>query len=238
MQSSAAVADAAIAATTVTAAKSGPFLIVVCGGSASGKTMFAHLLKTRLNSERVFILSMDHFYRNFTEEEKKEILKEEFNFDSPDALDIDCAHDLIVKMKSGEAVNVPSYSFTKHAREAHTTLVPSMDIIIFEGILSLHDDRIVDMADKKVFVSADEDTRLNRRLTRDARERGRTEESTRAQHEKFVEPAYRAYIAPCANKLGTNGLLVENNEGQNLEPHVESLAKEIREEMKWRGVSL
>ncbi|CDW79076.1 uridine kinase [Stylonychia lemnae] len=120
-----------------------------------------------------------------------------YNFDHPNALDFDCAHQVIKDLLAGNDSKVPIYDFTSHQRtENQMEDVVSAPIVIFEGILSLYDIRIRDLMDLKIFVLTDDDVRLARRLLRDCSERGRTIDGVLYQYNRFVKKSYDEYIKP------------------------------------------
>lgn len=92
--------------------------------------------------------------------------KNEYNFDHPDAFDIDLMVDVLRKLKEGRKVDVPIYNFVTHQREAVTKTMYGANVIIFEGILAFHSQEVLEMLDMKVFVDTDADIRLARRLKR------------------------------------------------------------------------
>lgn len=122
--------------------------------------------------------------------------RNEYNFDHPDAFDIDLMVDVLRKLKDGRKVDVPIYNFVTHARETTTKTMYGANVIIFEGILVFHSPEILDMLDMKVFVDTDADIRLARRLRRDITQRGRDIEGVLKQYSTMVKPSYSNYIAP------------------------------------------
>lgn len=70
------------------------------------------------------------------------------------------------------------------------------DVIILEGILVLHDPRVRDLMNMKIFVDTDSDVRLARRIQRDTVERGRNIENVLDQYTKFVKPSFDEFILP------------------------------------------
>jgi len=174
-----------------------PFIIGVCGGSASGKTTVCDMIDKRLGTQRVVIVSLDSYYRALTHDQIELAHAAEFNFDHPDAFDWELLYEQLDQLRKGKSVNIPVYDFASHSRlkEKHTTIHGSViDVILFEGILSFHSTAVRDLFDMKIFVDTDSDTRLARRVLRDIRERGRSLESVLSQYEKFVKPAFDQYI--------------------------------------------
>ncbi|XP_050323658.1 uridine-cytidine kinase-like 1 isoform X1 [Bactrocera neohumeralis] len=173
-----------------------PFVIGVCGGSASGKTTVAQKIIESLSVPWVTLLSMDCFYKILTEKQHEQALLNEYNFDHPDAFDIDLLVEVLTKLKEGRMVEVPIYNFVTHSRESKTKTMYGANVIIFEGILAFHSPEILKLLDMKVFVDTDADIRLARRLKRDISQRGRDLSGVLKQYLTMVKPSYANYIAP------------------------------------------
>ncbi|XP_017973284.1 PREDICTED: uridine kinase-like protein 1, chloroplastic isoform X1 [Theobroma cacao] len=172
-----------------------PFVIGVSGGTASGKTTVCDKIIHQLHDHRVVLVNQDSFYRGLTDEEVK--LVHEFNFDHPDAFDTEQMLECICKLKSGQSVHLPIYDFKQHRRRSDSfRQVNASEVIILEGILVLHDQRVRQLMNMKIFVDADADVRLARRINRDTVERGRTLQSVLEQYAKFVKPAFDDFILP------------------------------------------
>ncbi|RDD41312.1 Uridine-cytidine kinase-like 1 [Trichoplax sp. H2] len=172
------------------------FVIGLCGGSASGKTSLARKIIESLNVPWVTMLSMDAFYKVLSEEKHLLANQNEYNFDCPDAIDYDVAVSTLRKLKEGKQVEIPVYDFTTHTRLEETKTVYGANVIIFEGIVSFCNKELLELMDMKIFVDADSDIRLARRLRRDIYERGRDLEGILKQYHKSVKPSYEEYIAP------------------------------------------
>ncbi|XP_077496691.1 uridine-cytidine kinase-like lethal (2) k01209 isoform X4 [Amblyomma americanum] len=173
-----------------------PFVIGICGGSASGKTTVAKKIIEALNVPWVTLLSMDSFYKVLGEEQHKLADDNQFNFDHPDAFDFDLLIETLKKLKEGKRVEVPIYNFVTHSREKRFKFMYGANVIIFEGILCFTNKELLNMMDMKIFIDTDSDIRLARRLKRDITERGRDLEGCLGQYERFVKPAFDHYIAP------------------------------------------
>lgn len=169
-----------------------PILILLCGASASGKSLVASKIGKYMND--ITSISMDNFYRGLDDNEKKNV--DEYNFDDPNAIDMELFADCIHKLKMGLSVDIPVYDFKTHSRTIEIIPVKPTKIIIVEGIFSFYDKSIRDMADIKVYIDASAETRLFRRIKRDIGERGRDIDSVEIQYKKFVVPAYEKYIEP------------------------------------------
>lgn len=70
------------------------------------------------------------------------------------------------------------------------------NVIIFEGILTFYNPKVLSMLDMKIFVDTDADIRLARRLKRDISQRGRDLEGVIKQYTSMVQPSFNHYIAP------------------------------------------
>lgn len=172
-----------------------PFVIGVSGGTASGKTTVCDMIIQQLHDHRVVLVNQDSFYRGLTAEELQRV--HEYNFDHPDAFDTEQFIECIEKLRSGQSVQVPIYDFKTHRRRTDTfRQVNASDVIILEGILLFHDPHVRSFMDMKIFVDADADVRLARRIRRDTVERGRDMNSILEQYAKFVKPAFDDFVLP------------------------------------------
>ncbi|KAF2829200.1 uridine-cytidine kinase 2 [Ophiobolus disseminans] len=149
-----------------------------------------------LNLPWVVILSMDSFYKPLTPEQSAAAFRNEFDFDAPQAIDFDVLVNRLKDIKNGKVAEVPIYSFEKHARLDKTTTIYSPHVLILEGIFALHDPRVLDLLDLKIFAEADADLCLSRRLVRDVKERARDIEGCIKQWFRFVKPNFYKYVAP------------------------------------------
>ncbi|KAL2246848.1 uridine kinase-like protein 1, chloroplastic [Sesamum indicum] len=172
-----------------------PFVIGVSGGTASGKTTVCDMIIQQLHDHRVVLVNQDSFYRGLTPAELKRV--HEYNFDHPDAFDTEQLLECAEKLKSGQSVHIPIYDFKTHQRCSDDfRQVNASDVIILEGILVFHDQRVRNMMNMKIFVDTDADVRLARRIRRDTVERGRDINSVLEQYAKFVKPAFDDFILP------------------------------------------
>ncbi|KAH1091827.1 hypothetical protein J1N35_019084 [Gossypium stocksii] len=172
-----------------------PFVIGVSGGTASGKTTVCDMIIQQLHDHRVVLVNQDSFYRGLNTEELKRV--HEYNFDHPDAFDTEQLLECVEKLKSGQSVQVPIYDFKQHRRSSDSfRQVNASDVIILEGILVFHDQRVRNLMNMKIFVDTDADVRLARRIRRDTVERGRDVNSVLEQYAKFVKPAFDDFVLP------------------------------------------
>ena len=139
-----------------------PFLVGITGGTASGKTTLCQeIFKNLKGVHDCVLLSMDNFYYGLSEEDHENA--DNYNFDHPNSLDFDAMYEALIDLLEYKDVEIPTYDFALHKRTKVTVKVEKSYFILFEGILSLYDERIRDLMDFKIFVTADDDTRLGRR---------------------------------------------------------------------------
>lgn len=171
-------------------------IIAVAGSSGSGKTSLAVEIVKSLDLPWVIILSIDSFYKSLTPEQNRLAHANEYDLDSPKSIDFDLLAECLKNLKQGKKVEIPVYSFQEHQRLARTVPIYSPHVVILEGILALNDPRVLDMCDMKIFVEADADVCLSRRIVRDVRERGRTIEGVIKQWFGTVKPVFQQYVEP------------------------------------------
>lgn len=168
-------------------------VIGIAGGSGSGKSTLARNVATA-SPVPVVTLDMDGYYRNFThlsDEERRRV-----NWDHPDASDLDLLVRHIGELAAGHRIDKPVYDFVRHLRASATVSVDPAPVVIIDGILLLADARVRDLCDIKVFVDADADVRLMRRIRRDIRERGRPIDEILEQYATTVRPMHVEFIEP------------------------------------------
>jgi uridine kinase len=172
----------------------GPFVIGVAGGSGSGKTTVVRRIVDSLGDEQVTVLDHDRYYRDRNDLRLEE--RASLNYDHPDSLETDLMVRHLNELRSGHAVEVPVYDFTRHARRSGTETIHPRKALIVEGILIFTDAALRALLDVKVFVDADDDIRFIRRLKRDVAERGRTMDSVVEQYQGTVKPMHLEFVEP------------------------------------------
>ncbi|XP_042042628.1 uridine kinase-like protein 3 isoform X2 [Salvia splendens] len=181
----------------IAASKNGkqPFVIGVGGGASSGKTTVCDMIIEQLHDQRVVLVNQDSFYHNLTPEELTRV--NEYNFDHPDAFDTEQLLCMLKKLKHSQAVDIPKYDFKSYKNDVFPARrVNPSDVIIIGGILVFHDPRVRDLMNMKIFVDADADVRLARRIRRDTVEKGRDVGMVLDQYARFVKPAFEDFILP------------------------------------------
>ncbi len=167
--------------------------IGIAGGTGSGKSTFTNRLKEAFG-DRVSVVYYDNYYRRRDElpfEERKKI-----NYDHPDAFETQMLIDHIHKLKNGEAVECPVYDYTIHNRSDKTIMIQPAEVILVEGIMVLQNEELRKLLDIKVYVEADADERILRRVIRDVKERGRDVEGIAKQYLTTVKPMHYLYVEP------------------------------------------
>lgn len=171
-----------------------PLVIGIAGGSGSGKSTVARKVAEALSRASVAFLDMDGYYRNFAHlpmEERKRV-----NWDHPDAFDLGLFVAHVKALSAGSPVDKPMYDFVTHTRSERTVRVDPADVLLLDGILLFADEQVRELCDVKVFVDADADIRLVRRLRRDVQKRGRTLDDVIAQYLDTVQPMHLQFVEP------------------------------------------
>lgn len=171
----------------------GTLVIGVAGGTGSGKTTLAHKLKDAFH-EHVAMLCHDYYYRSNSHLPFEE--RTGLNYDHPNAFETDLLIEHVRKLKRGEAISHPVYSFVEHTRIADEVEIEPARVIIVEGILIFENKELCDLMDIKVFVDTDADVRILRRLVRDVQDRGRDMESVVSQYLSTVKPMHEQFVEP------------------------------------------
>jgi uridine kinase len=171
-----------------------PILIIIAGGSASGKSTVVDKIIKGLKSVEVTVIRNDDYYKDQTHlTPEQRVLT---NYDHPQSLDNDLLLSHLESLLQGQSINKPIYDFVTHNRSNETEIIHPTKVIILEGILVLQDPRIRNLGDIKVFVESDDDIRFIRRLKRDIEERGRTIDSVITQYLTTVKPMYYQFVKP------------------------------------------
>ncbi|MGB9614151.1 MAG: uridine kinase [Fervidobacterium sp.] len=170
------------------------YIILIGGGTGSGKTTVAKKIMERLGNNKCVMLPMDNYYKDMSHVPLEE--RKKYNYDHPDMIE----HTLIVRhvkeLLSGNSIELSEYDFAQYTRTQQFTKVDPKPILLIEGIFALYYEEIRALADLKIFVDAEGDERFIRRFQRDIFERGRTIESVINQYLNTVKPMHDAYVEP------------------------------------------
>ncbi len=173
------------------------FIIGIAGGTGSGKTTVVDQILNELPADEVCVISQDSYYKatdNLSYEERTKI-----NFDHPRAIDFDLLNKHVSELKSGKVIDQPIYSFVTHNRIKDTIKTHPRKVVIVEGILIFNNEELRDLFDIKVFVHADADERLIRRIRRDIKERGRDIDEVLNRYQDTLKPMHQQFIEPTKN---------------------------------------
>lgn len=171
-----------------------PLIIGIAGGTGSGKTTVTNRIVDALEKSRVLVIQHDSYYRDLSS--YGDVGPAAVNFDHPASLETSLLIEHLKALKSGKPVQQPLYNFTTHRRLPSTKLIEPRDIIIVEGILIFVDKELRDLITIKIFIDADADERLLRRLKRDTMERGRSIDSVMDQYITTVKPMHLEFVEP------------------------------------------
>lgn len=171
-----------------------PLVVGIAGPSGSGKTTLAQGILNKIGTQRIAFLPHDAYYRNQEHLLYSERLQ--VNYDHPDALETELLIMQILKLKAGQAIELPVYDFKAYTRSLQTQQVLPRAIILVEGILIFADPRLRDLFDVRIYVDAAADICFIRRLQRDIKERGRSVDSIVQQYLKTVRPSLIEFVEP------------------------------------------
>ncbi|MCX2720401.1 uridine kinase [Lentiprolixibacter aurantiacus] len=169
-------------------------IIGIAGGTGCGKTTVVNQLIEELTLDHVGVITQDSYYNDLSHLSYEE--RVQVNFDHPKAIDFDLLGEHLSRLKQGHAIEQPVYSFTQHNRTGETLMTEPRKVMIVEGILIMTNPMIREMFDIKIYVHADSDERLIRRLKRDINERGRDIEEVLYRYQTTLKPMHDQFIEP------------------------------------------
>ncbi len=181
-------------------------VIGIAGGTGCGKTTVVNQILKQLPEREVGIISQDSYYKDTTHLSYDERIK--INFDHPRSIDFDLLEQHLRDLKAGKTIEQPVYSFVKHNRTGDTIKTKPRKVMIVEGILILTHPELREMFDIKIFVHADSDERLIRRLKRDITERGRDIDEVLSRYQNTLKPMHQQFIEPMKEYAD---LIIPNN---------------------------
>ena len=169
-------------------------IIGIAGGTGCGKTTVVNQIVEQLPKNEVVVISQDSYYNDLAHLTKEE--RGQVNFDHPNSIDFDLLITQISKLKSGKTIEIPTYSFVEETRLEGMVKTEPKEVVIVEGILVLSNPKLRELFDIKIFVHADSDERLIRRLQRDIKERGHDLEKVLHRYQTAVKPMHNQFIEP------------------------------------------
>ena len=192
-----------------------PRLILIGGGSSSGKTYITESIIRAIGADKITYITLDDYYKDQKDLSMAERMK--VNYDHPKAFDWPLMRKQIADLKAGKSIQKPTYNFTILTRSDKTETIVPKDLIIAEGIMALVDKDLRALSDLRVFISASDERRFLRRIIRDHEERARSFENIINQYFSTVQPMYNEIVHPSSNYAD----VIVNNDG------VENLAVEV-----------
>ena len=181
-------------------------ILGIAGGTGCGKTTVVNQILEQLPEGEVGVISQDSYYKDTSHLPYEERVK--INFDHPRSIDFELLEEHLKELKKGNIIEQPVYSFVKHNRTGDTILTHPRKVMIVEGILILTNKELRDMYDIKIYVHADSDERLIRRLKRDIAERGRSNEEVLNRYQTTLKPMHQQFIEPMKEYAD---LIIPNN---------------------------
>lgn len=169
-------------------------VIAIAGGTASGKTTLSNKIVEYYKNFNVKYLSLDSYYKDFSNLSFSE--RSKINFDDPGSLDFDFFYQQINEYLNGSIIKTPCYSYKSHKRLKKTSLLRQGDLLILDGILILLKKSIRDFFDLSIFLKLDSSKRLNRRMIRDVKERGRSQAEVQKRFIKMINPMHDKFVEP------------------------------------------
>lgn len=169
-------------------------IIGITGGTGCGKTTVVNQILHELPEGEVGVLSQDSYYRDTSHLSFEE--RTAINFDHPRSIDFELLEEHLKQLKLGKTVEQPVYSFVKHNRTGDTIVTQPRKVMIVEGILVFTNPELRDLYDIKIFVHADSDERLIRRIKRDINERGRDLDEVLTRYQTTLKPMHQQFIEP------------------------------------------
>ena len=169
-------------------------VIGIAGGTGCGKTTVVNQIVAELPEGEVVVISQDSYYNDLSHLSKEERAK--VNFDHPNSIDFELLIKHLIALKKGQIVDIPVYSFVEETRLEETVPTKPKKVVIVEGILVLSNPELRELLDVKIFVHADSDERLIRRLQRDIKERGHDLEKVLYRYQTAVKPMHNQFIEP------------------------------------------
>src|SRR5690554_6056789 len=170
------------------------YIIGIAGGSGSGKTTLVNSILKHVPYDQIAILTQDSYYKDSGHLPMEQ--RRELNFDHPDSIEWDLMLSDIQKLKSGQSIEAPTYSYITCTRQEETVRVEPKKILIIEGILIYTCRQLCDEINMRIYLEVDADHRLSRIIERDMESRGRTAQDVIERYYKTVRPMYEEFIRP------------------------------------------
>jgi uridine kinase len=201
-----------------------PYILGIAGGSGSGKTFFLKCFLEHFSADEVCLVSQDDYY-NMTKEENKH-----YNFDLPSTIDYGHFEADIESLLNGQTIVKKEYTFNNADAVPKMLEIKPAPILIVEGLFILHFKKISEMLDLKIFIEANDDIALQRRLKRDLIERGYSHEDAMYKWINHVMPAYKEFLLPYKNEC--DKIIVNNtHKAEDIICVTEEISRNLREKL-------
>ena len=199
-------------------------LIGICGGTCSGKSTLAKEIEKHFKKFGVVNMTTDSYYKDHSDLDLDFKKRSEINFDHPDSIDFGLLYFNLINIKKNIKITEPVYSYKIHKRLKKSKLITPKKIIIIEGLHALCNEKINKLLDFKIFLDVDNKTRLERRINRDVKERGRSVNKIKKRYQEMCKPMYDEFILP--SKIHAD--IVSNSDQDSREKIINLISKKIQ----------
>ena len=184
-----------------------PYIVGICGGSASGKTYFLEQILQTFPQDKLSLISLDNYYKPREEQMRDE--EGVINFDHPESLNLDRLVEDVEAILRGETLRMKEYTFNNPDIVPKELVIRPAPLLILEGIFVFYPPKLQPLIDLKIFVDAAEHIKLSRRIRRDLADRNYSVEDTLVNYVKYVAPMYHRYVEPTKGRCD---IVIPNND--------------------------
>ena len=206
--------------------KNKPYVIGISGGSGAGKTHFLNCFLENFHHQQICLVSQDDYYKkvndNMTAEENRD-----YNFDLPDCVEIELFEKDVSDLLAAQTIYKHQYTFNNPLAKAKVLEIHPAPILIIEGLFIYHYSNLNTLFNYRIFIDADEELALERRVKRDAQERGYPLDDVHYKWNNHVKPAYHKYLLPHRNNCD---LIVQNNDNET--QSIRDICKSVSDKIK------
>ncbi len=182
-------------------------IIGISGGTGAGKTTLVNFFAEIFGKDQTLIISQDRYYKHLPELSFEERCL--INFDHPDTLDFDLLLSHVLQLQEGKSIQSPLYSFEQHLRKDEIEVLHPKKYILIEGILVFAHAPLLNLFNHKVYIEADINNRIKRRMERDLKTRGRTKEEVTVRFQNTLQDMHKKFISPHMN---SSDIIIINND--------------------------
>lgn len=207
-----------------------PYVIGIAGSSGSGKTFFLKSFLNHFGSSDITLISQDDYYipANTKTQEENRL----YNFDLPTAIDRQAFYKDIKDLFDGKTINKEEYTFNNPNIKPKVLEIKPAPILIVEGLFIFHYEEVNELLDYRIFLDANEDVALERRLKRDLLERGYDHDDVMYKWINHVVPSYNTYLLPYREQ--TDKVIINNTDDPEIiNSATELISQEVREKLNF-----